>query len=77
MTVTYCDITSDEIENATTNYAWRIRDRRYDVVLGRDISVAGLKKLDETIFAEMGNEERFSFAKYKQVLSEKLQDLTY
>ena len=49
MTATYCDITGNEIENATTNYAWRIRDSRYDVIRGRDFSVEGMKKLEDAV----------------------------
>jgi len=77
MTATYCDITGDEIENATTNYAWRIRDSRYDVIRGRDFSVEGMKKLEDAVFDEMAQGERFSFMEYKQALANKIDEMTY
>ena len=77
MTSTYCDITGDEIENATTNYAWRIRDNRYDVVRGRDFSVEGMKKLQEAVFEEMAQNDRFNFMDYKRALASKIDELTY
>ena len=77
MTSTYCDITGEEIENATTNYAWRLRDNRYDVVRGRDFSVEGMKKLEDAVYEEMGQTERFSFMDYKRTLANKIDELTY
>ena len=76
MTATYCDITGNEIENATTNYAWRIRDSRYDVIRGRDFSVEGMKKLDEAVFEEMAQSDRFNFIEYKRILAHKIQEMT-
>jgi hypothetical protein len=77
MTHTYCDVTGDEIDNATTNYAWRIRDNRYDVIRGRDFSVDGLKKLETAVYEELGQNERFSFMEYKRALAEKIDEMTY
>ena len=77
MTSTYCDITGDEIENATTNYAWRIRGNRYDVIRGRDFSVDGIKKLEDEVYGELGENERFSFMEYKRKLAEKIDEMTY
>jgi len=76
MTATYCDITGNEIENATTNYAWRIRDSRYDVIRGRDFSVEGMQTLNNAVYEEMGRRERFNFMEYKQVLAQKIDALT-
>jgi len=76
MTVTYCDITGDEIRNATTNYAWKIRNRRYDVIRGRDFSVDGLQKLESAVFDEMAKGDRFSFKAYKEALANKISELT-
>ena len=76
MTVTYCDITKKEIENATTNYAWRIRNRRYDVVYGRDISVEGMQELESEVFKELAKNERFNFLEYKKALADKITDMT-
>jgi hypothetical protein len=76
MTATYCDITGNEIESATTNYAWRIRDSRYDVIRGRDFSVDGMKKLESAVFEEMAQSDRFNFMEYKQALATKIQEMT-
>lgn len=76
MTISYCDVTGDEIENATTSYAWSIRDRRYDVIKGRDFSVDGLKQLEDAVRGEMEQEERFNFMEYKKVLADKIRELT-
>ncbi|MBT3276245.1 MAG: hypothetical protein HN368_24065 [Spirochaetales bacterium] len=72
MTVTYCDVTGNEIENATTNYAWRIRDLRFDTIRGRDFSVDGLRKLEKAVKDEMEKEDRFNFMEYKRILGEKI-----
>ena len=76
MTVTYCDVTGNEIENATTNYAWRIRDRRFDAIRGRDFSVEGLRKLEDAVREEMAQEERFNFMEYKRILGAKIAEMT-
>ncbi len=76
MTATYCDITGNEIGNATTNYAWRIRDNRYDVIRGRDFSVEGMKKLEQAVYEEMAQSERFNFMDYKRALANKIQEMT-
>ena len=76
MTATYCDITGNEIENATTNYAWRIRESRYDVIRGKDFSVEGMKKLEDAVFEEMAQGDRFNFMEYKRALGEKIQEMT-
>ena len=76
MTVTYCDVTGNEIRSATTNYSWKIRNRRYDVLRGRDFSVEGLQKLENEVYAEMAKNERFSFTAYKNALSTKISELT-
>lgn len=76
MTATYCDVTGNEIENATTNYAWRIRDSRYDVIRGRDFSVEGMKKLEDAVFEEMAQNDRFNFTDYKRALANKIQEMT-
>lgn len=76
MTVTYCDITGKEIEHATTNYSWRTRNRRYDMIRGRDFSIDGMKELESAVFNEMARSERFSFKAYKQALSNKITELT-
>ncbi len=76
MTVTYCDITGNEVENATTNYAWKIRNRRYDVIRGRDFSVEGLAKLEEEVRQELGQKERYSFLDYKETLARKIDEMT-
>ena len=76
MTVTYCDVTGNEIEYATTTYSWRTRNRRYDMIRGRDLSVEGLRKLESEVFAEMSRKERFNFREYKKVLGAKLAELT-
>ena len=76
MTVTYCDVTGTEVENATTNYAWKIRDRRYDVIRGRDFSVDGLAKLEEEVRQELGQKERYSFMDYKETLARKIDEMT-
>ena len=76
MTVTYCDITGNEVENATTNYAWRIRERRYDVIRGRDFSVEGLQQLEDAVRDELGQKERYSFMDYKETLARKIDEMT-
>ena len=76
MTATYCDITGNEIENATTNYAWRIRAGRYDVIRGRDFSVEGMKKLEDAVIEDMAQSDRFNFMEYKRTLGEKIQEMT-
>jgi len=76
MTVTYCDITGNEVENATNNYAWRIRNRRYDVIRGRDFSVDGLRQLEDAVRDELGQKERFSFMDYKETLARKIDEMT-
>ncbi len=76
MTATYCDITGNEIENATTNYAWRIRESRYDVIRGRDFSVEGMKKLEDAVIEDMAQSDRFNFMEYKRALGEKIQEMT-
>ena len=76
MTATYCDITGNEVENATTNYAWRIRESRYDVIRGKDFSVEGMKKLEDAVFEEIAQGDRFNFMEYKRALGEKIQEMT-
>ncbi len=76
MTTTYCDITGNEIENATTNYAWRIRESRFDVIRGRDFSVEGMQILNDSVIEEMGQSERFDFMEYKRILADKIDELT-
>lgn len=76
MTVTYCDVTGNEIRSATTNYSWKIRNRRYDVVRGRDFSVEGLQKLESEVYSEMAKNDRFSFTAYKKALATKISELT-
>ena len=76
MTITYCDVTGKEVEHSTTEYSWRTRDRRYNMIRGRDFSLEGLHKLDEEVFKVMGKKERFSFKVYKQVLADKIAELT-
>ncbi len=76
MTITYCDVTGDEIEYATTNYAWRIRDRRFDTIKGRDFSVGGLSKLENAVRNEMAQDDRFNFMEYKRILAEKIAEMT-
>ena len=76
MTATYCDVTGNEIENATTNYAWRIRDSRYDVIRGRDFSVEGMRKLEDAVVDEMAQSDRFNFMDYKRTLANKIQEMT-
>ena len=75
MTVTYCDVTEKEVENATTSYAWRIRKRRYDIIAGRDLSVDGLKTVEDAVRAEMAKSETYDFMTYKRILAEKLREL--
>ena len=77
MTATYCDITGNEVDNATTNYAWRIRESRYNVIRGRDFSVEGLQKLEDAVYGEMGESDRFSFKEYKRILADKIERMTY
>ncbi len=76
MTITYCDITGNEVANATTNYAWRIRDRRYDTIKGRDFSVDGLAKLEAAVREELGQNERYNYMEYKAVLARKIAEMT-
>jgi hypothetical protein len=76
MTITYCDITGNEVNNATTNYAWRIRDRRYDMIKGRDFSVEGLAKLEAAVREELGQNERYNYMEYKAVLARKIAKMT-
>ena len=76
MTATYCDITGNEIENATTNYAWRIRESRYDVIRGRDFSVEGMRRLQDAVVEEMAQSDRFSFLEYKRTLADKIDEMT-
>lgn len=76
MTVTYCDVTGNEIRSATTNYSWKIRNRRYDMVRGRDFSVEGLEKLESEVYSEMAKNDRFSFSVYKKALASKISELT-
>jgi|APSaa5957512622_1039677.scaffolds.fasta_scaffold405567_1 hypothetical protein len=76
MTITYCDITGNEVSNATTNYAWRIRDRRYDMIKGRDFSVEGLAKLEAAVREELGQNERYNYMEYKAVLARKIAKMT-
>ena len=75
MTVTYCDVTEKEVENATTSYAWRIRDRRYDIISGRDLSVDGMKIVEDAVRAEMAKSETYDYMTYKRILAEKLREL--
>ena len=76
MTVTYCDITDNEIENGTTSSAWRIRQRRYTTIQGKDLSSEGVQKLEAEMYSEMKDNDRFNFREYKRILSEKLAQLT-
>ena len=75
MIVTYCDVTGDEVASATTEYAWKIRDRRYDSVGGRDLSIEGLKMVEEAVRAELAKSETFDFMDYKRILREKLEEM--
>lgn len=75
MVVTYCDVTNKEIENATTNYAWRLRDRRYDTIRGTDLSIDGLKQVEDAVRAELEQSETFNFLEYKRILAQKLSEL--
>lgn len=76
MTITYCDITGKEIENSTTNYAWRIRDRRYDMIKGRDFSVDGLTQLETAVREELQRNERYNYMEYKAILARKIAEMT-
>ena len=76
MTITYCDVTGNEIENATTNYTWKIRDRRYDSMRGRDFSTDGMQKLEKAVWDEMAKNDRFNFIEYKRTLVGKIHELT-
>ena len=76
MTITYCDLTGEEIPNATTNYAWRIRDRRFDTIRGKDFSVDGLRQLENAVIEEIGAKKRFSFLDYKATLAQKIEQMT-
>ncbi len=76
VTVTYCDVTGNEIENATTSYAWRIRNRRCDAVRGRDFSVDGMKQVEDAVIEELADKDTFSFSEYKRLLAEKIDQMT-
>lgn len=76
MTITYCDITGEEIPNATTNYAWRIRNSRFDQIRGRDFSIEGLKQLENAVIDELGQKNRFSLMDYKKTLAAKIAEMT-
>lgn len=76
MTVLYCDITGNEIVNGTTSCAWRVRNRRFTQIRGRELSLGGISRLEEEINKEMSKRDRFSFKEYKQTLTQKLAELT-
>ena len=76
MTITYCDITKKPIENATSNYTWDTKERRYDTILDRDLSPEGMRKLQDEIFKEMDTRKTFNFMEHKQVLEDKLRTMT-
>ena len=76
MTVTYCDITGNEIQNGTANYVWRHRARKTETILGRDFSVEGRQKLEDAVLDEIAQGPRFDFMEYKRILAEKIQEMT-
>jgi hypothetical protein len=76
MTITYCDITKKQVPAATTNYTWETKERRYDTMLDKDLSPAGMKKLEEDVFVDMESRRVFNFLEHKKILEEKLRKLS-
>ena len=76
MTVTYCDVTGQEIENGTKDCAWRVRGRRYARIMGRDLSQEGARKVEDAVIAEMAKKKRFSFTEYKGIYKKTLTEMT-
>ena len=76
MTVTICDITGEQIDNATSNYTWDTREDRYDTLLDKDLSVAGVAKLDQAVQEEMEGKAEFGFMDHKRARREHLESLT-
>ena len=76
MTVTICDVTGEQIDNATTNYTWENRADRYDTLLDKDLSVEGMARLDAAVQEEMETKAEFNFMEYKKARQEHLESLT-
>lgn len=76
MTVTYCDITKEEVENGTLNYSWTNRDRMYYTEVGRDMSKEGKEQLEQEVYKEMAKKDHFSFKDYKKAYAKKLLEMT-
>ncbi len=76
MVVTYCDVTGNEVENGTTQYVWKLRDRKYETIVGRDMSKEGRQKVEDAVLAEIAKGPRFDFMEYKRILQEKTREMT-
>ncbi len=76
MTITYCDITKKQVPAATTNYTWETKERRYDTILDKDLSPAGMQKLEEDVYSEMEQRKTFNFMEHKKMLEDRLRKLT-
>ncbi len=76
MTVTICDITGKQIDNATSNYTWETRGDRYDTLLDKDLSVEGMAQLEDAVRKELGGTAEFQFMDYKRATQAHLESLT-
>jgi hypothetical protein len=76
MTVTYCDVTGDEVPAATTNYSWATREHRYETLLDKDLSPEGRRKLDQAVYEHFSEKEKFDFMEWKTARREALGKVT-
>ncbi|MBN1698377.1 MAG: hypothetical protein JW881_12755 [Spirochaetales bacterium] len=76
MNVTYCDITKKPIQNASNVYSWEMREFRYDMILDKDISPDGMRKLEDSVRKEMEKKRSFNFLEHKKILKEQLDKAT-
>jgi hypothetical protein len=76
MNVTYCDITKKPIKNASNVYSWELREFRYDMILDKDISPEGMRKLEDSIRKEMEKRKTFNFLEHKKILKDQLNKAT-
>ena len=76
MTITYCDATGKAVPRGTTNYTWETRVNRYDTVLTKDLSPAGMVILDDLTNRSMESKNRFEFMDYKSTRKAALDRVT-
>ncbi len=76
MTVTYCDVTGKQVPQATNNYTWATRARRYDTLLNKDLSPDGQAQLDAATTRMMTNKNVFAFLDYKATRKAALEKVT-